>query len=303
MILKSLESTADLVMLNPPFTCRGGTRFRVDHQGMVFQCSLAAAFVLTAIQYLAPNGTLIALLPASFLRSEKDEHVLRYLGCISHWEEKLRLEAGTFPECAARTALLALTLHEGPRVAVSPPSSNTRLRPNAPRVKLVRGHIPMNSLVAKEIGKGQLATLSRFVHTTNISEGMAHPVLRFLPNVGRRVVGPAVLLPRVGKPTQSKLALFTSPRSISLSDCVIAMECDNLRRAEALLADLRKHWRTLSAAYSGTGAPYITVRALATLLHGIGYRVDTPVDKKIGQRASSADKVAPAQSSGESVVA
>ncbi|SDG91873.1 Methyltransferase small domain-containing protein [Pelagibacterium luteolum] len=69
----------DLVLLNPPFTCRGSKTASTSVNGRTFRSSLALAFVARAVDYLEKDGQILALLPASCLTSEKDARLREYL--------------------------------------------------------------------------------------------------------------------------------------------------------------------------------------------------------------------------------
>jgi hypothetical protein len=112
-----------------------------------------------------------------------------------------------------------------------------------------------------------------FVHSTELrAEGIdlrgkrirsAHHLLR----------GPAVLLPRVGKPTAWKVAVYDGRTRIVLSDCVLALKCDDLHDAMRIRETLQDKWDVVARAYSATCAPYVTVSALADVLRHLGVQV------------------------------
>jgi len=78
--LAPLVGAVDLVLLNPPFSCRGSTRHPAVVSGAALTCSRAMAFVARSLTYLAPGGELLCILPSSCLMSDKDAAVRAAIG-------------------------------------------------------------------------------------------------------------------------------------------------------------------------------------------------------------------------------
>src|SRR5688572_28975157 len=55
-ILARASGNVDLLLLNPPFSCRGGQRFSLEFDGQRITCSRAAAFIATGLGYLRKGG-------------------------------------------------------------------------------------------------------------------------------------------------------------------------------------------------------------------------------------------------------
>lgn len=279
--LVGLAGRVELLLLNPPFSCRGGTRRSASIHGTEFRCSLAAAFLLTGVSYLDPNGTLIALIPAGSPESQKDQAVFEYLSDLGTLDILSTYNRGSFPGCAAKTMLLRLTLRDQSerihRAEMSPPTYT----PSRSKVELVRGVVQMHNLrhiPTHRLGRRH-GTLSRFVHTSHLRQGCVSPELHRLTGSVRGVAGPAVLLPRVGRPVMDKIAVLSTRRPVVISDCVIAIKCTSDREAVALRQTLLLYWQRVQSCYVGTGAPFITLRRLEELLRALGYAVvgSTPV--------------------------
>jgi tRNA1(Val) A37 N6-methylase TrmN6 len=64
-LLSRAKGTICLVVMNPPFSCRGGRRHHVQAFGTAIPCSLSMSFVLISAEYLHERGQLIAILPSS----------------------------------------------------------------------------------------------------------------------------------------------------------------------------------------------------------------------------------------------
>jgi hypothetical protein len=84
-------------------------------------------------------------------------------------------------------------------------------------VELMRGNIPMN--IAKKPRPGKERPL---LHTTSVRNGTIGQQFK-TTQPGRMLNGPAVLLPRVGKPKLSKMVVFEPTEKTYISDCLIAL--------------------------------------------------------------------------------
>ena len=296
--LSPLKNTTDVILLNPPFTCRGGTRHTVVLDGGYVQCGTAAAFLLNALPFLAPAGQILAVLPASFLTSHRDEAARAYLGRLGRLELVARCGRNTFDFCFPHTVVIRFTKvatnHSGIKIsnsavlserdeldvahgfaATTAFSSHRRGHTRLPqarmglqlRVRLVRGVVQVHTL---SLASGPPR---RFVHTTELRAGSIRPRLSPTPGRARVVSGPSILLPRVGEPHVDKIVLYQGRQELVLSDCVFGLQCSGRREAEVLRALMCAHWAALASAYGGTGAKYLTVAALQQFLHMHGVHV------------------------------
>ena len=69
----------DLIVLNPPFTCKGSIVENIIFEGIEYRVSTAMFFLMKALKFLAPNGGLYAILPISCVYSIKDRKAWNYL--------------------------------------------------------------------------------------------------------------------------------------------------------------------------------------------------------------------------------
>ena len=258
------DAKYDTVVLNPPFSYRGNAARIIERQGQVLRCSPCAAFMLLAAEY-APGGQMVAVVPRSTLFSERDEEAWNYLR--RRWTPRVRVEYGVraFPGLAAATAIVELVPR---RESSAVQSVGLEAGSAALPVKLVRGCLPMHAVVHASNGGGAL------LHTTGLRRGRLKYV-RVRNTDGRRVTGPVVLVPRVGAPDREKMVVYRDPWPILLSDCVIALVCDDEATAEAVLSTLDAEWESFSSmAWGGSCAPYTTLRRLASALACHGIRAD-----------------------------
>lgn len=262
-ILDRVAGRVDLLLMNPPFSYRGGERYSVSIGGEELSCSRAAAFLATGIGYLRNGGRLVAVVPASSPWSDRDSRFYRHLALNGDFKVRETLGRDVFTEAASRTSIIEFRRDQPVERLIAvrrrdPPAVTIDCR-------LVRGvtNNPSRSTPTKH-GR------SRFVHTTEMRQHLARVRLELTSGIGRRVVGPAVLLPRVGNPSVGKICIYNARVSAKLSDCVFGLAFQSL--SDAALA----HRRILRAPalfrrlYSGTCAPYTTVLRVQQYLAALG---------------------------------
>ena len=266
-ILGSSKSFLDAVVLNPPFSCRGAQTLRSKVAGRELRSGIALAFVLRSLERLRKNGEVAALLPAGTLTSEKDDQgwqLLNRLGKVCVVDEFGRTE---FPGAHAKTVLVHLRLREG---EIEPEERRaelmTRAATNRRPLTLHRGRAPVRVAVEGRSGP-------RFLHTTDIRDGsVAFQSVRRAP--GRLAIhGPLLLIPRVGRPDMRKVALTTRDLAIVLSDCLFAVD-GSVGDLQALRRAIRRNWSRVERAYTGSCAPYLTIRHLLAVFRELGFTVD-----------------------------
>ena len=269
-LLRSLMGDTDLVLLNPPFSCRGGKRVSATIGGVTSKCSLGLAFVVNSIDYLAEGGELIAVLPEGSLTSEKDAATWKLLRRMGDTEVLKSNGLRTFPRAVVRTAIVRFQKRRRPVEAEPTLQLNTcsaSCQDLHPPVRIVRGTTQMNAIQRSEEFKDAIP----FVHSTHLQDFTVSAHYEVRSRLGRCAIGPMVLLPRVGQPRRSKVAQYLDSDAFMLSDCVIALMCDSPESAEFLWEDLQANWSLLEQEYVGSGARYITNQRLSSLLGRLGY--------------------------------
>jgi len=104
-----------------------------------------------------------------------------------------------------------------------------------------------------------------FVHSTELVNGQV-TLTRGGIKGERTVTGPAILIPRVGRPSSAKICWLEAGTEVVLSDCVIAVQAQRGSDLESLRDWLSSNWPMLEAQYVGSCARYITVLRLRDLL-------------------------------------
>ena len=269
-VLRKLSGRTNLVLLNPPFSCRGGKKVAATTGGTTSECSLGLAFVVNAIDYLTESGELIAVLPQGSLTSERDAETWDLLRSIGDTEVLKKNGFGTFAQAAVRTAVIRFQKRQKTeKVEPTPPLDSHRASHDMklPTVRIVRGTTQMNEIHLDNQNEKAIA----FVHSTNLQDFTVSSHHRVRSPHGRYATGPMVLIPRVGQPRASKIAKHPDPDRFLLSDCVIALLCQSPETTNRLWMDLQSNWKLLEQEYVGSAARYITKRRISDLLTRLGY--------------------------------
>jgi hypothetical protein len=263
--LRRAHGTFDVIALNPPFSFRGGTKRSVRIGESVVSCSPPLAFVADAVMYLRAGGQLVAILPHGTLTSEKDRMARGLLAETYGFEVVRTCARGTFSSCSPRTAIVRIGTGAVSEIITPSVIPITDKCIHVGEVSLRRGRVP--------VGAATPAGLP-LVHTTDMRDGALMRPKRFAGVGGELVRGPSVLIPRVGKPTATKVVLMESDCTPAvLSDCVLAVECLTPSAARILQEALVENWAAVEAAYGGTCARYLTLASLRQLLIQLGVGV------------------------------
>ena len=260
----------DVILLNPPFSCRGKTKVLANLSGVLVGGSRALAFVATALGYLRPDGELVAIVPSSCLTSERDSSLRRVIAEMWEMERIGGSWSSAFARCDVSVDIVRLTrrLQNSVPMSESRPCEAGRSRG---RLQLMRG------TVANAAGSLTPCGL-QFVHSTDLLRGEVASATRWTCAKGRQVAGTAVLLPRVGRIKLSKLVFKSDPATIVLSDCVIALKTPDSIDERALYRLLSREWEDLRHLWTGSCAPYVTTGRLSAALEKLGYLVEGTTD-------------------------
>lgn len=265
-----VTSELSLVVINPPFSFRGGSGVWVNYAGQSYRATPALQFLITAIDRLNPAYGFLAVVPLGALEAERNSRLWR---SIERDFDVLRLHS---PSTSAFT---------GSRVATSVVSLRRRVteRPDEFEehgangeldeissckdgecrcIEIVRGRVPVHR--ARQFPTASPAK-APFFHTTTLSR----PTTIFGPGQ-LSDEGPFVLIARVG--AWRAPSVMTSGRAI-LSDCLIGFRPLDNRQLGAVLEALEAKEQELRGLYTGTGARYITLAKVSTFLESCGWRV------------------------------
>lgn len=256
----------DTVVINPPFSGDHKT-YEVRIAGRNITCSIAAAHLLLSIEHYAPV-TLAAIMPSSFLHSDRDSQAVESVCQAYKIERAGDLHRATFARGRASSEIVYFHRHiaNGTSVQIRgerSPFVSSEL--SGIRVNLVRGSMPVHSAAGQCSASGL-----PFVHTKGLL-GNSKVALRVSPMHRGVITDIAILLPRVGMPNRQHLLVreFCSP--IQLSDCVLALCFQSAEQASEVCADLHQYFDRLLDCWAGTGAPYTTVSKVSHLLQSLGF--------------------------------
>lgn len=258
--LRAKRGNISLVLINPPFSCRGGSRHRVSVGDITISCSRAMAFLINSTKYLSREGRVVALLPASCLDSEKDANARRMLSREFVLEKFGGAAPYEFRGCSVEVAFVSVVRR--PSICALSPiqlkQSNNDV--SFVHIKVVRGKISMD-LIPETKGRVKVP----LIHTTDLRDGSIQKTNRSVIS-GRSIVsGPAILIPRVGRPDYRKIGWLDEGTTCAISDCIIAIE--GPRVAIASLHDLMKiNWDMIAKSYIGSCAKYMTLSNLKNAL-------------------------------------
>jgi hypothetical protein len=261
---KKLLRKIPSIALNPPFSIQEGkVRVRsVTIANTAVRCSPALAFVVDALTYLGEGGQLVAIIPQGVINSALDAEARRLLQEHYGFEVVELIPPIGFKDCSPRTAIVRLTAGIS-LAAIEEP------------VELVEGdiisHLLRGSISNTRVENSDHPLSLPFIHTTDLFNGkLCGPKKRLFLSDVVYAAGPAVLIPRVGKPDVNKIVLLPTGMKAVLSDCVMAVECLTLRDAHELHRRLITQWSVLEQTYGGTCARYISVDTLAKFLQKSG---------------------------------
>ena len=253
-VLRRSLGRVDIVLLNPPFSCIGGTKHEAVLDGQTFGVSTAMAFLVTSLPYLNKNGAIYCILPNSTAYSERDCKLWTEL--TQNYDLKVLSKSSNkhFQECSPHIILASMNAKR-----CRCKSRRSRKIPiRAAIVSVVRGQTPMNTIEDKCSTRG-LA----LVHSTNLQKNTIVGLKYKVAVNGSVLTGPAVLIPRVGTPRKDKICTILPGSNIALSDCVMAIKTRTAKDSRTLASAILENWAVFSSLYQGTGARYTTLRRIA----------------------------------------
>ncbi len=244
----------DLIVLNPPFTCKGSVAENIIFEGIEYRVSTAMMFLMRALKYLASKGGLYAILPISCVYSAKDKKAWDYLknhynACILEEPNKVCFSGNCAPNIvlvyAGHYKVTGIKKHEGFDFSSFQVTS------------IIRGSVRMqNQMYSNTEERVPL------IHTTNLQKGRLVGLRHIMAGKNKLVSGSGVVIPRVCNPTPSKVVLLEEKTVYALSDCVIVLRTPTRDDAERLRDTIIEHWFDFASIYKGTGAQYTTLERL-----------------------------------------
>lgn len=251
----------DLILLNPPFTCKGSTAIHnVSFNNTMYHVSTAMSFLVEALKYLSNDGILLAILPISVVYSQKDEKIREALKLECDFNILEERDNQRFKNCNPNIVIVSLSLNKtkNQKQICSPKLLPLNRKVN---LKVIRGNLSMY-----EMPKYRDSAGIALIHSTNIRNNSICLDGTLVNKKEFKIEGPAVLIHRVGKPDITKIGLIKANEKYVLSDCILGILCDNYNDAKYILKQLIFHETLFCSLYKGTGAKYITIERLKQFL-------------------------------------
>ncbi|MFI4912881.1 MAG: N-6 DNA methylase [Sedimentisphaeraceae bacterium JB056] len=294
----------DCIVMNPPFSGQRKEWREVKIPAttkspeLVKKLPIESVFIVNAVQFLRPQGRILAILPASVISGKASECVRQYLlniGKISHVHE---LSKFTFKKVEARVYLFVfekstktkpIKLHnhrlKNPdNIVLSPCSLEDGMRldyrfyaakqwfDNLQLRSSNAGWIPLSDLA--DVYRGNASSphgVNSAIHTTDYRNGRWNHqrVKNVEGNIGPYVVQPNdFLLKRIGRNCQKSLGMLTGTHGGGCTDCVYIVRPKSEDRKKQLFFALRtilSFKQIEGLILRGSGAEYITLADLEQL--------------------------------------
>ena len=248
----------DLIVLNPPFTCKGSTVNRVVFNGEEYRMSTAMMFVVEALQYMHKESIFLAILPISCAYSQKDRIIWQTLKEKYHLKVLEERDNQYFKNCNPNIILVSIN----DRYYQEEQKSEERILYLKEYIlSTFRGNLSVHDSIniSSETGKP-------FIHSTNLIDNSLKGLNKYIHYPKSEISGPAVLISRVGNPSVKKICTISQNESYVISDCIIAIKTKNAEEAKMLKQLLIDNWDDLKTLYKGTGPRYITMEKLHSFL-------------------------------------
>lgn len=254
----------DLIVLNPPFTCKGSSICKIEFEDISYKVSTAMMFVTNALKYRADDGVLYAILPSSCAYSQKDRQLWEYLIKKYNLQILAAPDRMYWQDCSASIILVSI----GGRIKREHIDKDLYDFSALPIKKIVRGHISPHEAYYVDGRKGV-----KYIHTTNLQKNkivncscIGLPRERDVKRYGNiSVQGPAVLIPRVCNPNIGKVCVYKYKSEFVPSDCIIALCTKNIEDAILIADTIHEQWVQFRTIYQGTAAKYTTMERVLKL--------------------------------------
>jgi len=247
----------DLGVLNPPFSCRGMRTYETKLVGETIRTTQALAFVLVALGQVGPSGRVVAILPQGSQKSHKDDRGWELIRSIAAVEIAGAYGRGAFPSATVATEVVVIDRQSRAFGTIASVARSAE----DPVPDVTRGWQKMHLRLADPSGVALL-------HTTDLARSSPIEGSERIVST-RQLTGPAVLIPRVGKPDLNKVKVLGVEQPVALSDCVFAVPAPSIAAAKRLRARIAGQWLQFESLYVGPCAPHLTTQRLQEFLASV----------------------------------
>ena len=256
---KILENNKfDLILLNPPFTCKGSTIHKTKFDGIYYNVSTAMLFLLNSISYLSPNGAIYAILPISVAYSQKDSKIWNILEQKHNMTILEERDKQYFKNCYPPNIIL-VSLNDFKNK--KPKETRKSIEFRAKIEAIIRGQISMNEIIEDSTSTKLL------IHSTNLRNNKIVDVSFKVQTNHHLIIGPGIIIHRVGNPNPLKICTIKKTDKYILSDCLIFIKTKTHQDADEIKNQIILNWSSFEKLYKGTGAKYITIKRLSFFLN------------------------------------
>jgi hypothetical protein len=259
------RSSSSAVVMNPPFSTRGGAGALVSRGSFHGRVGPSVEFVDLVLRELQPKLGAWCILPEGALEAERHAEFWAAVRSEYSVETADRLSDSTFSGARVSSVIVVIR----PR-ALSTDPSGTVLSPIRPKrlphcscVEVIRGRVPVHRL--QELRNGAQQSVP-FVHSTNLN--WIRDAKRLEAPLHLATTGPLILISRVG--AWREPVLMDIGKSV-LSDCVIGLRPRDRSVLPTLFSYVRSNQSTIKDLYKGTGAKYVTLGRLSSKLQADGW--------------------------------
>jgi hypothetical protein len=258
----------DWILLNPPFSYRGGGGIIVTLDGSLIRLPTALAFVWRAMTAIVPREGIVALLPVGVLTSARGSRFMSWASRSWEISEPIFLGGKAFAEATVEVVLVRFERRRRVHGVATPEGRQSKIvASEAPEgecscVEVIRGRVPVAQV--RDCKPGAIP----FVHTRDVlfADGGRDS---FRQSEGRWSSGGVLLvLPRVGNPLSFRVRAIDGP--VVLSDCVYALRFRSIDRRQWLERQIQRRLPELLNRYEGSGAKHLTIPRLREFLETVG---------------------------------
>lgn len=257
-LLADYHETFDIVLLNPPFSCKGSKINITVFENQTFKVSTAMLFLLKSITHLNETGTLYAILPSSIAFSQKDKEAWNYLQEHKYAKIIDYIEGKVFKGCMPNIIIVSINDLDTKEF------NNEKFVPQKKYRKTVKS-IKRGQITPKFVTKSDLKG-HYLIHTTNLANNSIFYLRYIIDTQNSLIEGPAILLPRVGRPNPLKIAIVLENETYAISDCIIGIQTYSNDQSIELFEWINKNWKEFLKLYNGTGAKYLTISELKKVI-------------------------------------
>ena len=256
---KQAKEELSAVVLNPPFSHRGNGGEIVSFGEFMGRVAPANRFLTEVLKELEPTCGIYAILPDGAIEAERHQQLWEEIKKEHTVKTLARIKPTSFRGARVSTSLISITAGGSMPLQATTVADDFLRSTACTCVEVIRGRVPVHSLRELDCTGG-----TPFLHTTNLSASFPSQ----LAPSELADEAPFVVIPRVGR--------WKSPKVIQLgrvvlSDCLIALRPSDFSQIRVLRNAVMENAQVFQGVFKGTGAPYLTLRALTEVLTGLGW--------------------------------